>query len=313
MLSYATLLLTAAIWGFAFVAQRKGLESLDPFTFNFLRFTLGAFCVWLFRVVAAKREKSPEDNAVVRYDSVGLREPVVLGVLLFIAASLQQCGMIWTGAGSAGFITGLYIVFVPLIGLFRKQRLRRNIVLAIVLSLAGMWLMNQGAELDATLGNLIVLVGAFFWALHVQMIDRLTRHYHSLDLALTQFSVCAVLSFLGSIIYRIVIPGQVLFDLQFVSSIYSALLPILYAGVLSVGVAFTLQLYAQKRVHPQAASVILCLEGVFAMLGGFLLLHESISLLSLIGAVLLFAAMVVSVVSDRGKIFLIDKKGASQI
>lgn len=308
MLSYLTLLITAAIWGFAFVAQRKGMESLDPFTFNTLRFALGALFVWLIRFVP--RKKSGETKpSVTETSKPDRKEPIILGILLFMAVSLQQTGMLWTGAGSAGFITGLYVVFVPLIGLLRGQKMRGWMIPAIILSLVGLALMNQSVQLQATLGNTLVLLSAFFWALHVQMIDKLTRVHPSLDLALIQYLVCVLLSLAGSLIYQMLWFGGAIFGPALGEGIRAAAIPLLYAGVMSVGIAFTLQLHAQKLVKPQAAAVILCLEGVFAMLGGFLILDEVISLLSILGAVCLLAAMVISVLNDRRQ-FLIDKKGS---
>ena len=218
--------------------------------------------------------------------------------------------MLWTGAGSAGFITGLYVVFVPLIGLGRRQRLNSRHSLAIVLSLAGLALINGRPDLQASLGNLLVLTGAVFWALHVQMIDSLTKSHPSLRLAWIQYGVCAVLSLAGSLLYRS-FQNKPWEYAGIWKAIQAAGLPLLYAGIMSVGVAFTLQLHAQKRVQPQAASVILCLEGVFAMFGGWLLLDERVSSVSFLGAAMLLAAMLVSVSQER-KEFLIDKKAVSK-
>ncbi len=308
------LLLAAAIWGFAFVAQRKGMESLDPFTFNALRFALGALCVWLADQLAKSRNRKPETELTAIAGAETLpkpwKGPLALGFLLFLAASLQQIGMLWTGAGSAGFITGLYVVFVPLIGLGRRQRLNSRHSLAIVLSLAGLALINGRPDLQASLGNLLVLTGAVFWALHVQMIDSLTKSHPSLRLAWIQYGVCAVLSLAGSLLYRS-FQNKHWEYAGIWKAIQAAGLPLLYAGIMSVGVAFTLQLHAQKRVQPQAASVILCLEGVFAMFGGWLLLDERVSSVSFLGAAMLLAAMLVSVSQER-KEFLIDKKAVSK-
>ena len=308
MTAYLSLLLTAAIWGLAFVAQRKGLEHLDPFTFNALRFALGALSVWLLarlpRFNAGKVNSGSPLNAVTAARHESWKGSLLLGLLLFIAASLQQFGMLWTGAGSAGFITGLYVVFVPLIGLGRGQKLNALLVLAVALSLAGLTLINGKPDLQATLGNGLVLIGAVFWALHVQLIDKLTKSHSSLRLARIQYGVCAGLSLFGALIHR----GLAWLGFAGLgSSVISAGLPILYAGILSVGVAFTLQLQAQKRVQPHAASVILCLEGVFAMFGGWLLLREKVSPHAITGAALLLAAMLVSIWQER-RDFLIDKK-----
>lgn len=316
MISYAALVLAAAIWGLAFVAQRKGLESLDPFTFNALRFALGAGCVWLLDLAnkSLSRKKKLRSDYQPDFPSVtrNLDRPLILGLLLFSASSLQQVGMLWTGAGQAGFITGLYVVIVPLIGLWKGQKMTRTMVLAVFLSVAGMYLMNHSQTPKATWGNLLVLIGALFWALHVRMIDRLAKLHPSLKLAWSQYLVCAVCSLAGALIWRFLrLGGPDMFS-ALPQQIRSAILPILYAGVMSVGVAFTLQLFAQKRVPPVPASVILCSEGVFAMLGGWLLLSESLTTRALAGAVLLLCAMLVSVLGGRMGIFLIDKKRASQ-
>ena len=310
MAAYLTLVLTAAIWGLAFVAQRKGMESLDPFTFNALRFALGAACIALTGLISKAKKPNPEIPVTDHTPSNGKswKGPLLLGLMLFLASSFQQFGMLWTGAGSAGFITGLYVVFVPLVGLGRGQKLNPPLISAVALSLAGLALINGKPDLQATLGNSLVLIGAVFWALHVQLIDKLTRFHSSLRLAAFQYWVCAFLSLVGSIVLQMV-SKQSFVATDFLNSIWSASLPLLYAGIMSVGVAFTLQLHAQKKVQPHVASVILCMEGVFAMLGGWLLLRERVSATATLGAALLLVAMLVSVWQERRE-FLIDKKAA---
>lgn len=317
MYAYLILVLTAAIWGFAFVAQRRGLESLDPFTFNALRFALGALCVGIFRGILGKKKQDGaglDDLLAARplHQAGQWIEPLILGLLLFCAASLQQVGMLWTGAGSAGFITGLYVLFVPLLGLIRGRRLSTAMIMAIVLSVAGMWLMNLNAPLEATLGNFLVLLGAVFWALHIQWIDRISKVYPILDLAVIQYTVCAFLSAVFGIGYHRLNSAEGSLGAGMWQNILSAGIPIMYAGVLSVGVAFTLQILAQKKVEPERAGVILCLEGVFAMLGGYLILAEEVSIYALGGAAMLFAAMLISIRESRLRDFMIDKKRDSK-
>lgn len=296
------LILASAIWGFAFVAQRKGNESLHPLLFNGLRFALGAMALYV-----AARLTAPKDGHRVK----GIKmEPLLLGAVLFVAASLQQVGLLWTGAGSAGFITGLYVVFVPLIGLWRAQKPGRGILIAVLLAVAGLWFINRGAPLEASFGNMLVLISAVFWALHVQMIDKLTKQHASLDLAISQYLVCAVLSILSwglDQIFALTGPASVS---TVPNGVLTALLPLLYGGLASVGVAYTLQLHAQKRVPPAPASIILCLEAVFALLGGWLLLSEKLSGAALTGAALLLAAMLISIFSFQAEAseILIDKK-----
>jgi drug/metabolite transporter (DMT)-like permease len=276
------LLLTAAIWGLAFVAQRQGMAYLDPLLFNGIRFALGALIVGIFAVSRkAGLSKMPF--------------PWLLGSVLFIAASLQQIGIVYTTAGNAGFITGLYVVFVPLLGIFRKQRISRTILIAIILSVIGLYFINANQTVTASVGNLIVLISAVFWAWHVQLIDRYTNEYDTLTVAFYQCSFCALASLGTGIGYQLWLNPYYLVSTQLYVSIKDAILPILYSGLLSVGIAYTLQVHAQKQVAPAPATIILCLEGVFALIGGWLLLKEPLTTFILIGAALLFTAMLLSI------------------
>lgn len=269
------LLITAALWGFAFVAQRKGMESLDPFSFNAMRFALGAIFV---RVVLFK---SFREHAKIVWQP---------GLVLFFAAAFQQVGIIYTSAGSAGFITGLYVLFVPLFGLWRGQKIELKTLAAITLSVGGLYLINNGAGLQASFGNLLVFISAIFFALHMQLVDKYSKLYPAGVLAFSQFAVAAGLSALTAILQRVILGG--LDAAQFLRGSGQALIPILYGGIFSAGIAYTLQIKAQQKASPSAAAVIMCLEGVFAMIGGALLLSESISLQSLGGAAFLLSAMI---------------------
>lgn len=257
------------------------MESLDPFSYNAIRFALGALFV---RFVALKK------------DAINTVFPWKLGVVLFIAATLQQVGLMFTGAGPAGFITGLYVIGVPLIGLLRGQKLQRSIIIAVLLAVAGMFLINRPGNLEASWGNLLVLVGAVFWAVHVQMVDYYVQRYSTAYLAYSQFAVCAVLSALSFVVYYMVLNPVYLGSAKFGADVLQAGIPILYGGLLSVGIAYSLQIKAQQKAKPGQAAVILCLEGVFAMLGGWFILGEIVDARMLIGAGLMLTAMLVSVV-----------------
>ena len=280
--SEGLLLLTAAIWGLAFVAQRQGMLYLDPLLFNGIRFTLGAFVVGIFAVTRKGRTSR-------------MPFPWLLGSVLFIAATLQQIGIVYTTAGSAGFITGLYVVFVPLLGLLRKQKLSGLILISVLLAVAGLYFINVRQPVTASLGNLTVLISAVFWALHVQLIDKYTRKYDTFSIAFYQFSFVALASLGSGLVYNLLKTPQFLLDGTFCTSVRSAMLPILYGGLCSVGIAYTLQTHAQKRIDPAPAAIILCLEGVFALIGGWLLLKEALTSTILLGACLLLAAMLISV------------------
>lgn len=256
------------------------MESLDPFTYNAIRFALGALFVWL---VAARKEAK------------GARFPWLIGVVLFIAASLQQVGIMYTSAGSAGFITGLYVVMVPILGVFRRQKLKLWIVLAVLIATLGMYYINNPDSAEVSFGNLLVLIGAMFFALHVQLVDYYTLKYKTSTLAYSQFALCSLLSLVFAFIWLGFVDSKNLSIMKMGYSIGKAILPILYGGLLSVGVAYTLQIKAQKRAEPGKAAVILCSEGLFALIGGYLVLGEHIGIRTVIGALLLLIAMLISI------------------
>jgi drug/metabolite transporter (DMT)-like permease len=283
------LLITAALWGLAFVAQRKGMESLDAFTFNAIRFALGAIFVRfaLYRSFAKRAD-------IIRLP----------GIVLFVAATFQQIGLIYTSAGSAGFITGLYVIFVPLIGIFRGQRLSRRVLYGILLAVLGLYLINRFESLQMSLGNLLVLISAVFFAWHVQIVDKYSKLYPTGMLAFDQFGVCALLSFIFAGIWRIFMHPYDTISTTYLQNIGIALIPILYGGLISVGIAYTLQIKAQREAEPAPAAVIMCLEGVFAMIGGYLILSENITLRSILGAAMLLIAMLLVSIPKK----VIDRK-----
>ncbi len=304
------LLLTSMIWGFAFVAQRKGMESLDPMTFNGIRFALGAVFVGLIirmrppvilkcEVRSSKFEPVNSNFALRTSNFRGF--PWLPGIVLFIAASLQQVGIIWTTAGNAGFITGLYVVFVPILGIYLGQSLNMRHYLAVFLSCLGIYLMSVKQGFQFNPGDLIVLLSAVFWALHVHIISKYTRKMDSLYLAFSQYAVCAIISLVCGLVIIMWKHPQSIMNLSLFTNIFHASIPIMYGGLFSVGIAYTLQIEGQKRIEPATASIILCLESVFAMFGGWLLLHEVVSLRMLIGALLLFSAMMISTISLSNK------------
>lgn len=289
MSSKLLLLLTAAIWGFAFVAQRQGMEHLDPFTFNAIRFALGALFV-RFALFKSFKKRAPL-----------LWLP---GLILFVAASLQQLALIYTTAGSAGFITGLYVLFVPVLGLFLGQRIELRLIISVVLAVCGLYLMSSFVSAEVSFGNLLVLISAVFWAMQVQMVDRYSKKVPTAVLAFDQFAVCALLSTLFAIGFRVFVQAQTCFTAAYFADIGKTVWPLLYGGIVSAGIAFTLQIKAQKKVEPGPAAVIMSLEGVFAMLGGYLLLKESFSLRSILGASILLVAMLLVSIPKKD----VDKK-----
>lgn len=275
------LLLAAIIWGFAFVAQRVGMDHVGPFTYNGVRFVLGALSLlpllWLGR-----RSALPIGPGGWRPILGG---GLLAGLILFAGASLQQVGIVYTTAGKAGFITGLYVVIVPLLGLLWGHRTPWSTWIGAALAVAGLYLLTLTDDLTLAEGDGLVLIGAFFWAGHVLVIGWLSgRHIEPVLLAGLQFIVCAVLSLAVAVATEPIT----------LAGLWGGAMPILYGGLLSVGVAYTLQVVAQRDAPPAHAAIILSLETVFAALGGWLLLDEILSGRGLLGCMFMFAGMLLS-------------------
>ncbi len=278
------LLLAAMIWGFSFVAQRIGMDHVGPFTFNAVRFALGGgvllpFVLWRHRGGARQTGAAPP-----LVDSKLFRGAAFAGLFLFLGISFQQIGIVYTTAGKAGFITGLYVVFVPLLGLFWRQKTGSITWLAVFVAATGMYLLCIKDHSGLEKGDLLVLIGAFFWAGHVLILGWLSPRLDSFWLAMLQFLAVSLLSAVGALA----------FESPNLTGVRQAGIPILYAGILSVGVAFTLQVIAQKTARPTHAAVILSLEAAFAALGGWIILSEGFSLRAIVGCVLMFAGMILA-------------------
>jgi drug/metabolite transporter (DMT)-like permease len=277
-----TLLLAAAIWGFAFVAQRMGMDYVGPFTYTAARFTLG--CLVLVPLLLFRKP----DFSVIKKESPASRRrflllQLLLGLILFGGISLQQYGLLFTTAGNAGFITGLYVVFVPIAGLFIGHRIHLNLWIGILLAAAGLWFLSITPGFAINPGDLYVFGCAIFWTAHVLLIGYLAPRRDPVHIAMIQFTVCAVLSWLVAIGFEEIRMDQIL----------AGAWPILYGGVLSVGIAYTLQIVAQQHAHPAYASIVLSLESAFAVLGGWLILAEPLTGRILLGCGLMLAGMII--------------------
>ena len=276
------LLLTAFIWGFAFVAQRMGMEYVGPYLFNAARFALG--CLPLLPFVA-QNASGPLLPHLLRAAPGSL----LAGLFLFAGSSLQQVGIVYTTAGKAGFITGLYVILVPILGLALGQQSGRNTWLGALVATAGLYLLSVEPPFSIAYGDALVLIGALFWAGHVLIIGRFAQQLDWAALAFLQFLTCSLLSF-GVALAVKPVAWQPLVD---------AAWPVFYGGVLSVGVAYTLQVVAQRQAPASHAAIILSLETVFAALGDWWLLSEAMSLRGLAGCGLMFGGMLVSQLGGR--------------
>lgn len=274
------LLLTAMIWGAAFVAQRVGMDHMGPLTFNGVRFALGSAALLpLIAFLDKKRTVAPPPFSTL------LKGGVIMGLALFLGAWLQQFGLCYTTAGKAGFITGLYVVFVPLIGIFLGQRYGTGTWAGAGLAIAGMYLLSVTESFSMDKGDTLVLMSAFFWGIHVLLVGRLTQGLKTVDavrLAAIQFAICSVISFAGAAATE---------DIT-LAGLRAGAIPILYGGLMSVGVAYTLQVVAQRDARPAPAAIILSLEAVFAALTGWLMLGEILTTQAVIGCALMLCGMI---------------------
>lgn len=279
-----TLLAVAAIWGSAFVAQRLGNEQVGPFTFNGIRFPIGSLA--LLPVIGWRRRT----GAGTKMGRAELRAGIILGVLLFGGASLQQLGLVQTTAGKGGFITGLYVVIVPLLlALIWRERVRWNNWLGAVLAVGGLFLLSLSGQevLRLAPGDGWVLAGAFLWALHVIAVGRFAPGHDPLRLALVQYAVCGLLS--GG--------AALVLEWKTWDKLSAAIPAILYAGVLSTGVAYTGQVVAQRHAPPADAAIVMSMEAVFAALAGWLILSERLTGQQLIGCGLVLGGMLLAQIS----------------
>ena len=284
MLANSLLLITAVIWGLGFVAQVLGMNYLSPFAFIGARFLLGAASLMPLVAFFYYRNLLPQSS--LRTVLIG---SLVLGVILFAAGSLQQVGIVYSNASNAGFITGLYMVLVPLIGLAFRHRPGLNAWLGTVLALVGLFLLSVKADFSMGYGDTLLLIGAVGWALHILAIDHFASRAAPLLLALGQFIVCGVLAVGVSVVWETTTWDQM----------RAATNVLIYAGVITVGVAYTLQVIAQERADPTHAAIILSLEAVFGAIGGYLFLQEQLTSRELWGCTLMLAGMLVSQVSWR--------------
>ena len=272
-------LLCGMIWGSAFVAQRMGMDHVGPFTFNGIRFVLGALVLLPF-IYRRRNRQTPDTiqiQGLILYGGLA-------GLTIYAGASMQQVGLVYTTAGKAGFITGLYVVIVPIMGLLWGQRTNAGTWGGALLAGMGLYLLSVNEDFTISFGDLLELMGAFLWAAHIHLIGWISPKTDSLHLAFVQFTVCALASLMTAAAVETVS----------LAGIVAASAPIVYGGALSVGVGYTLQVVAQRHAHPAHAAILLCLEGVFAAVGGWLILGEVMRVKGVVGCILMFSGMLLS-------------------
>ncbi len=282
------LLLTATIWGFAFVAQRVGADYLGAFSFNGIRFMMGALSlvpvILLFDRSSLRGERGKNTALAALFG----------GIVLFIASTLQQWGIEMTGsAGKAGFITGLYTVLVPVAGfILWKKRTSVLTWCGVVCAVIGLYLISMTGAEKPGLGDLVLILGSLFWTAHILIIDRFTaKDIHALWFASGQFALCGALNLICALFFEEITR----------QAVSAAGIPLLYGGLMSVGVAYTLQIIGQRDADPTAASIILSLESMFSAVGGALILNERMTVGGYVGCVLMLSGIVLSQIPTKDK------------
>ena len=282
------LLVTALIWGSAFVAQSAGMEYVGPFTYNMSRSFIG--CLVLIPVVLLFRRADEKEHPRTEAERKALNRGSIIGgifcgLALGVASAFQQVGISMTTAGKAGFITALYIILVPILGIFLKKKVPKIIWLCVALALVGFWMLCIKEGFSVSTGDLLCLICALCFSVHIMVIDHFTaKNTDGIMMSCVQFLVAGLLSLLMTL----------LFETPTWSSLWEAKITILYAGVLSSGVAYTLQILAQRHTNPTVATLLMSLESVFAALFGWLLLHETLSPKELLGCLLVFIAVILA-------------------
>ena len=284
------LFLTAFIWGTAFVAQSVGMDHIGPFAFNAARSFVGGVAlipVIFFFDRFKTAEKRAEEAANKKVLLLG---GVCCGLALGVASCLQQVGIKYTTVGKAGFITAMYIVIVPILGLFLGKKVGVKLWISVVIAIAGLYLLCMSGSLTLQKGDLLVILCAFAFSVHIMVIDHFSPLTDGVKMSCIQFFVAGLVSLIPMFIAEGA-PAPV--------DLLRSWMPVLYCGVLSSGVAYTLQIIGQRGVNPTIASLVLSLESVISVLAGWAILHQTMSGREILGCVLMFAAIILAQLPDR--------------
>ncbi|MGR5590574.1 DMT family transporter [Peptoniphilus grossensis] len=276
------LFITSIIWGLAFVAQAQGMEHIGPFTFTASRSLVAIIFLYLTYVFFNKTSKSYREQKFDMKRTV--RGGVLCGLVFTFGINFQQIGLVYTTAGKASFLTALYIVFIPIIGLFYGKKINRKLQLCIVLAMIGTYLMSVKGSLSMNIGDLITIFGSIVFAIHILMLSEFSKDTNAVLVSLIQFAVCGFFSLIAALIFE---------GIE-IDAILKSYLAILYVGILSSGVGFTIQLMALKELDPVVASMISSLESVFGAVFGWLILSQSMSEREIIGGIIIFVATLIA-------------------
>lgn len=279
------LLLTATIWGVAFVAQSVGMEYIGPFTFNAIRCVLGGLVLIPVILVLKKKKETGAENQEKEDKKTLWTGGIACGVILCIASNLQQFGIMEASVGKSGFFTALYIVMIPVIGIFIGKRPRIKLWFCVALAVVGMYLLcMKDGSFTIERADIMLLLCALAFSFHILVVDYFSPKVGGVKMSCIQFFVCGVLSAVGMLFT----------ETPDISNIQAAWLPLLYAGLLSCGVGYTLQIVGQKGINPVIASLIMSLESVISALAGWVILGQVLSPKEILGCVLMFVAIIIT-------------------
>ena len=279
-MSVLALFITAVIWGIAFVAQSAGMDYIGPFSFNAIRYGMGSI-VLIPVIIVLRKLRHPKDDSL--QDTV--KGGILCGLALCAASLFQQFGILYTTVGKAGFITALYIIIVPFYGVLLKRKIEKKAWLAAGIAIIGFYLMCMSESFSLSLGDGLVLISAFIWGVQIMLVDKYSKRADPVMLSSIEFGTSSLLCAVFAFIFERDITWKAVTDCA---------IPLLYAGVMSCGIAYTLQVVAQKRVRPTLACLIMSLEAVFSALAGWVLLGQSMTGMEILGCVLVFAGVVVA-------------------
>ena len=288
----ASLLLAVVIWGSAFIAQSVGMELIGPFTFQFIRCGLAVAFLVPVSFLLDLGKGNFRDSVRKWNDPKLWKGGIICGSALFVAASLQQIGLVYTDAGKAGFITAMYIVLVPILGLFLGQKPPKAAVFSVILAVVGLYLLSAMGSGSINIGDICLMGCALAFAVQITCVDRVAQDLDGLRLNAIQALVVAILS----------VPFMILTETIEFANILACWLPLVFAGVLSMGLAYTLQIVGQKHLEPTTASLIMSLESVIAALCGWLILHERMTNTELLGCCLVFGAVIIAQIPEKKRI-----------
>ena len=274
------LFVTAVIWGLAFAFQSAGMEYIGPFTFNVLRNLIGAIVILPLALLNKEKSESQKTLAIAG---------IICGVALGAASCLQQYGLLFTTAGKAGFLTALYIIMIPLAGIFMKKKCTKNVYIAVVLSLAGIYLLCMSGGFSLNRGDVFEFLCAIVFTVQILAVDKFSPRVNVYKFACIEFAAAAVTA---------MIPAAMTETFS-VHDVCAAWLPLLYTGVLSSGAGYTLQIIGQRKLNPTVAAIIMSLESCLSVIGGWIILGQSLTAREIAGCAIMFAAIILAQLPER--------------